>query len=352
MNIAVIGACADMVRQIAQQIVAERLLNHNERLVLVGNADGASARSAYGLAADLTDAYSEICPAIEVVLDPADIRADLIVAAAGVTPKPALVTATMSCDGLAEANVKIFHRRARAIAKNGHGHQIVICIANPVELGLAVFAQHLGRQRVMGMGSFLDSLRFRQEIAVSLGIRRQCIHAFVAGEHGSMAVPLWSDVHVYGYFEEQLSAALRGIRKGVRAENLWDTVTQAQAELASFIRDGKVHESYAVSEKYPPDVCVVTPPFVTHYSGTKTVIGTARATMEFIRTITQGADVLVSGQVALEGEAHGIHGSIGLPFVVGNRGVDRVFGMPIDDVERKLLYETAGHILERTKQHL
>ncbi len=94
-------------------------------------------------------------------------------------------------------------------------------------------------------------------------------------------------------------------------------------------------------EKYPPDVRVVTRPFVTHYSGAKTVIGTARATMEFIRTITQGADVLVSGQVALEGEAYGIHGIIGAPLVVGNRGVDRVFELPIDAAERKLLCESA-----------
>ena len=48
MNIAVIGACGDVGRQISQQIVSERILDHDERLVLVGNADGASARSAHG----------------------------------------------------------------------------------------------------------------------------------------------------------------------------------------------------------------------------------------------------------------------------------------------------------------
>ena len=341
MNIAVVGASGDVGRQIAQQIVTERLLDRGQRLVLVGNTNGASARSAYGLAADLIDAYAEICPVIEVVLDPADIRADLIVLAAGATPSMALGTAPMSRDGLAEANAKIFHRYARAIAENGHGQEIVVCVANPVELAVAIFAQHLDRQRVVGMGAFLDSLRFRQEIAASLGIRRQRIHAFVAGEHGSMAVPLWSDVHVYGYTEEQLGSALGGIRNGVRIENLWDTVARAQAELATLIRDGKVQEAYAVAGKYPPDVRVVTRPFVTHHSGAKTVNGTARATMEFIRTITQGADVLVSGQLALRGEVYGIHGTIGVPFVIGNQGVDRVFELPIDGAERSLLCESA-----------
>lgn len=352
MNIAVIGACGDVGRQIAQQIVAEQLLDRDERLVLVGNADGSSARSAYGLAADLTDAYAEIRPVIEVVLNPASIQADLIVAAAGVTARSVLGSATMSRDGLAESNARIFHRYAQAISENGHGHEIVVCIANPVELAVGIFAQHLGRSRVVGMGAFLDSLRFRQEIAASLGIRRQRIHAFVVGEHGSLAVPLWSGVHVNGYSKAGLAEALGTIRNGIHIENLWDTVAQAQAELSSLIQNGKVQEAYAVVEKYPPDVRVVTRPFVTHYSGAKTVIGTARATMEFIRTITQGADVLVSGQVALEGEAYGIQGTIGVPFVVGNRGVDRVFELPIADDERQLLRESARLCGEKIKRFL
>lgn len=352
MDIAVIGACGDVGRQIAQQIVVERLLDRDQRLILVGNSQGASARSAYGLAADLNDAYAEICPIIDVVLDPAAIRADLIVAAAGYTPKPALGSAPMNRDGLAEANAKIFQYYAKAIADNGNGHEIVVCIANPVELAVATFAMHLGRKRVVGMGAYLDSLRFRKEIAASLNIRRQHIHAFVGGEHGSMAVPLWSNVHVYGYSKDELAEALEGTRNGVSLTNLWDTIGQAQAELAALIGNGKVLEAYAVVETYPPDVRVVTRPFVTHYSGAKTVTGTARATMDFLRTITQGADVLVSGQIALEGEAYGIHGTIGVPFVVGNKGVDRVFELPIDAAERQLLCESARLCSEKIAHFL
>jgi malate dehydrogenase len=352
MNIAVLGACGDVGRQIAQQIVVERLLDRDERLVLVGNADGASSRSAFGLAADLTDAYAEIRPVIEVVLDPAAIRADLIIAAAGTTPQPSLESTPMNRDSLAESNARVFHRYAQAIAENGHGHEIVVCVANPVELAVAVFAKYLGRQRVVGMGAFLDSLRFRQEIAASLGIHRQRIHAFVAGEHGSLAVPLWSGVHVYGYSVDELAEALTGIRHGVRTEDVWAAVAEAQGKLGTLIQEGRVQEAYAIVDQYPPDVRVVTRPFVTHYSGAKTVIGTARATMEFIRTITQGADVLVSGQIALEGEAYGIHGTIGVPFVVGNRGVDRVFELPIDEIERRLLCEAARVCGEKSERYI
>ncbi len=347
MNIAVIGACGDVGRQIVQHIVVERLLECNQRLVLVGNAEGPSARSAYGLASDLTDAYAEICPTIEIVLEPSEIRADLIVVAAGQTAKPTLDSAPMTRDGLAAANAPIFERYARAIAGRGRGHEIVLCVSNPVELAVAIFAKHLGRDRVIGMGAFLDSLRFRKEIAADLGIRRQTIHAFVVGEHGTLSVPLWSGVHIFGYDAERLGRELARIRGPRPIEEFPRVVAEAQAELESLIRRGDVRGAYAAVERFPPDVRVVVRPFVTHYSGAKTVIGTGHATMEFIRTIAQGADALVSGQLAIEGEVYGIHGTIGVPFVVGNRGVDRIFELPMDDAERKLLAESARRVREK-----
>jgi len=352
MNIAVVGASGDVGRQIAQQVVVDRLLDRDERLVLVGHENGSSARSTYGLAADLLDAYSEIAPSIEVTLDPERIDADLIVVAAGVTPQTRPGEIPMSRDGLAETNASIFRTYAEAIAANGHGHELVICIGNPVELAVSLFAQHLGRDRVVGMGAFLDSLRFRQELATSLGIRRQRIHAFVAGEHGSAAVPLWSGVHIYGYSPIELSAELERLRQGVSLSRLWEVVATVQRELADLIASGHVRQAYALLEKHPPDVRAMTRPFVTHYSGAKTVVGTARATMEFLRTITQGADALVSGQIALDGDAYGIHGTVGVPFVIGNRGVDRVFELPMDDDERLLLQEAAAHIQRKISPYL
>ena len=351
MDIAVIGPCGDVGRQIVQQVVIERLLACDERLVLVGNPDGASARSAYGLVADLTDAYAEIAPNIEVVLDPSDIRADLIVVAAGGTPSLSLGTAPFSRDTLAERNAAIFEKQARAIAANGHGHEIVICIANPNELAVALFAKYLGRDRVIGMGAFLDSLRFRQELAIDLGVRRQQVHAFIAGEHGASIVPLWSNVHVFGY-EEELEGALAEIRQGVGVGKFPNVLADAQAKVEELILAGQIRDAYEAVRQYPPDVRVVVRPFVTHYSGAKTVIGTARATMEFLRTITLGADALVCGQVALDGGAYGIRGAIGVPFVVGNRGVERVFELPLTQIERRMLCESAASVNAKIKRYL
>ena len=85
MVIAVIGAGGSVGRVIAQMIVSERLLACDQRLILVGNPEGASASSLPGYAVDLMDAYAEITPQIEVVLAPEAIEADLIVMAGGAT---------------------------------------------------------------------------------------------------------------------------------------------------------------------------------------------------------------------------------------------------------------------------
>ena len=291
MDIAVIGAGGSVGRQIAQMIVSERLMDKDERLLLIGNPEGTSARSVFGFAVDLTDAYAEISPRIDVTLSPEAIRTDLIV--------------------------------------------------------MAIFAKHLGRKRVIGMGAFLDSLRFRKEIAHDLGIRRQEIHGFMLGEHGFNMVPIWSSIHVYGYKEEKLNDALKKVRKGYETQNFPNDVIQASKILKGLITEGKVHEAYRLVDEYPPDIRVALKPFVTHFSGSKTVAATAKATMELLRTMTMGNDAFISGQLNIEGEFHGIHSTVGVPFVIGNQGVEQIVEISLRDEEKELLVRSARNVKEK-----
>ena len=347
MDIAVIGAGGSVGRQIAQMIVSERLLEKDEHLLLVGNPEGKSAKSVFGFAVDLTDAYAEISPRIDVTLSPEAIRSDLIVMAGGATIPVSQKTDKIGRDYLAEKNFPIFEQFASALAKFGQGSEIVICISNPNELAVAVFAKRLGRKRVIGMGSFLDSLRFRKEIAHDLGIRRQEIHGFMLGEHGFNMVPIWSSIHIYGYKDEKLKDALRTIRKGYKAPNFPNDVILASNILKGLIAEGKVHDAYSLVDGYPPDIRVVLKPFATHFSGSKTVAGTAKATMELLRTITMGNDAFISGQLSIEGEFHGIHSTIGVPFVIGNQGVEQIVEISLEDEEKELLVQSARNVNEK-----
>ena len=228
---------------------------------------GASFKTLHGFAADLRDAYAEIYPRIEVVFDPEEIKADLIVMAGGATLVPGKSAQKLTQDFLAEQNLPVFQRYASALAKHGHGNEIVICISNPNELAVAVFAKHLDRQRVIGMGAFLDSWRFRGEIALDLNIRRQRIHGFMVGEHGANLVPLWSSVHIYGYKGEKLRDTLTKIRRGYRTANFPKDVGQALGTVKEMIGKGEIRRAYDFAASYPPDMRAALKPYITHFSG-------------------------------------------------------------------------------------
>ena len=347
MDIAVIGAGGDVGKAVCLLIVSERLLDREERLVLVGNPEGASGRSLYGFAVDLMDGFAENCPKIEVVLKPDELNADLVIMTAGATIPISDGEVHIERDFLARQNRPIFEFYAASLAKGGKGTEIVLCVSNPNELAVDIFSKHLGRKRVIGMGAFLDSLRFRREIARDLGVRRQWIHGFMVGEHGFNMVPLWSSIHVYGLTNEELQNAFIEIRQGYRTCNFTEDVEKARDRIQRFITDGKVREAYDIIDKYPPDIRVAMVPFVTHFSGAKTVVGTAKSVMELVRMVTLGSDTLISGQVSLEGEFHGIHGTIGVPFVIGNKGVDRIIEIQIDEDEKELLVQCAYEVAQK-----
>jgi malate dehydrogenase len=129
-------------------------------------------------------------------------------------------------------------------------------------------------------------------------------------------------------------------------------VNKAIHKIKAYILQCEVQTAYAMINEFPPDIRVALKPFVTHFSGAKTVLGTARATMDFIRTITQGTDALVSGQISLEGEVYGIHSTIGVPFVIGNQGVDRIFEIPISEEEKTCLMRNAEEIQKKIKSYI
>ena len=214
-----LGATGDVGRQICTQLIERRVLPATSRLQLVGRRGGVSARAAYGLRADLIDAYDEHAPLIDVALDPADVVADVVVVAAGMTT-PAAPGGTIDRSALAAANQTCRRVRPRAgrprFRARGRGGGL-----QPGRGRRGGDGTRAGRHRVIGMGAWLDTLRFRREIAVSLGLRRHRIGGFVAGQHGTDLVPLWSTVRISG-----LDAAERQVPwRGCAPAGRWTTWT-------------------------------------------------------------------------------------------------------------------------------
>ncbi|MEV7974235.1 lactate dehydrogenase [Cellulomonas sp. NPDC089187] len=346
MDVAVLGATGDVGRQVCAQVIERRVLPTTSRLQLVGRPGGSSGRASYGLRADLIDAYDEHAPLIDVALDPADVVADVIVLAAGRTA-PATAGVVTDRAALAAENQQVFASYARAIAEHGSGHEVVIVVANPVELAVATVAAELGRHRVIGMGAWLDTLRFRREIAVALGLRRHRVGGFVAGQHGDDLVPLWSTVRISGLDAEERARAVAGLRGGRSLDEFGAEISAAQAELGGLMADDP-ERAFALVESWPPDLRAVARPWLTHQSGAKTASGTAAATVDLVDTVLDGRDIVVAGQVVLDGEVtvagQPLRGVLGVPVVLGPEGWSRVILDEPAEEEARRLHTAADRI--------
>ena len=336
MDVAILGASGDCGRAIAGQLVAARLLAPTERLQLVGRRVGTSASVLHGLMSDLTDAYAEHVPYIDVALSPEEIVADLWIVSAGTTVPPKM-GGGITRASLAAANAPIFRAYAEALARYGQGTEIVIVVSNPVELGVAYFAEAIGRERVIGIGAYSDTLRFRREIAAAIGVRRQRVSGFMLGEHGDAQVPVWSSVQIHGMGADELGQTIQRLRNRAQAEEFQAICARERTTVTELLRAGKVAEAFLRVDTLSPDVRVIVKPYVTHLSGSKTVLATANVTVDLVSTLLDGREVLVAGQAMLEGDFYGMEGPLGVPVVVGAQGISRVVEIPLSDSEHAQL---------------
>ena len=320
MDIAIVGAAGACGRQLAVQLLESGALQHSGRFQLVGHHGGHSENELWGLRADLEDAFSDIAPPIEVVLDADTIDADIVVMLAG---------ATLSTDpnvvpdraALGRANAAIFRGYADALARTSGAPPIVIVQSNPVELGVQILGEAVGRHRVIGAGAWSDTLRFRQEIAGDLGTTRPAVTAPMVGQHGDHLVPLWSQVRVRGIGHDELPAKVAELRRDRDPADLPAEIVALRPQVLDLIRGGDVIRAYDLIASQPPDLRVALKPFFTHFSaGHTTEVVTAHSVADIIRAIVDGHRRVMTAQVHLEGEWLGLHGVIGAPVIVGAEG--------------------------------
>src|SRR5438876_9217893 len=81
----------------------------------------------------------------------------------------------------------------------------LVVVSNPVDVLTYLAVQRLGLawQRVIGLGTQLDTARFRSYLARRLGVPATQVQAMILGEHGDSMVPIWSSATVAGLPLEQ-----------------------------------------------------------------------------------------------------------------------------------------------------
>src|SRR5438874_8282061 len=96
----------------------------------------------------------------------------------------------------------------------------LIVVSNPVDVltYLAVQRSGLPWQRVIGLGTQLDTARFRSYLARRLKVPATQVQALILGEHGDGMVPVWSSATIAGLPLDQWPGFDENVRKEVSEE--------------------------------------------------------------------------------------------------------------------------------------
>jgi L-lactate dehydrogenase len=127
---------------------------------------------------------------------------DLFVITAGLRRKP-----DESRLDLINRNVALFQQILASIQQAGFRKDaLVFVVSNPVDILTQLAAATLGLpwQQVLGLGTMLDTARFRSLLAQELQLAPRQVSALILGEHGDTMVPIWSSATAAGVSMEKL----------------------------------------------------------------------------------------------------------------------------------------------------
>jgi L-lactate dehydrogenase len=115
---------------------------------------------------------------------------DVIIITAGLRRKP-----DESRLDLINRNVTLFRQILDSIKGVGLKKEaIVFVVSNPVDILTRLAIEHLkmDAKKVIGLGTQLDTARFRSLIANEVNLPPSQVKALIIGEHGDSMVPIWS----------------------------------------------------------------------------------------------------------------------------------------------------------------
>jgi malate dehydrogenase len=230
---------------------------------------------------------------------------DVILITAGVPRRKDPVTGKFpSRDELVKINQDVVGPLTAELAKYSP-NSVMIVVTNPLDAMCHVVKEVSGfpRERVIGQAGALDTARYKTFIAMELGVSVEDVHGIVLGGHGDEMVPLPRHTSVAGIpireliSEERLQAIIERTRKG-------------GGELVSLM--GR-------SAYYAP----------------------AAASVSMIEAILKDKKRVIACAVYLQGE-YGYHDLfIGVPCVLGAKGMERVIVMDLNDEEKAMLEVSA-----------
>ena len=228
--------------------------------------------------------------------------ADVVIVTAGVPRKPG-----MSRDDLLSINLKIM----RNVAQNLKEHcpkAFVIIISNPLDAMVYECAKLTGfpKGQVCGMAGVLDSARLQHFLADAAGVSAKDVRAMVLGGHGDDMVPILSATTINGIAVTEFLGkdVVDGIVKRTRTGG------------------GEIVKLMGTSAYYAP----------------------ASASVAMAESFLLDQKRVLPCAVYLDGEYGYKDLYMGVPVVIGGRGVEKIIELKLTDDEKTMLATSAKSV--------
>jgi malate dehydrogenase len=231
--------------------------------------------------------------------------ASVCIVTAGVPRKPG-----MSRDDLLGINLKVMEQVGNGLRKYAP-NAFVICITNPLDAMVWALQKYSGlpRNMVVGMAGVLDSARFRYFLADEFNVSVEDVTAFVLGGHGDTMVPLIRYSTVAGIPLPDL------IKMGWTTEKRLDDIVMRTrnggAEIVNLLKTGSAF-----------------------YAPASSAIAMAESFLKDKKRVLPCAAWL-SGEYGVKDMY------VGVPVVIGSKGVERVVEIDLTSGEREMFDKSA-----------
>ena len=155
---------------------------------------------------------------------------DVVVITAGLPRKPG-----MSRMDLLEVNAKIVRGVAEKVAEHSP-NAVIIIVSNPLDemTALAQLASGFPKHRVFGQAGVLDTARFTNNVATTLGVPVGSVQTLTLGSHGDTMVPVPSACFVDG-------KPLADVMDAATIDELVTRTRNGGAEVVALLKTGSAY---------------------------------------------------------------------------------------------------------------
>ena len=299
MKVSIIGA-GNVGASCAEYIAISKIANE---VILLDIKEGLSE----GKALDLTQTSSTL--GFDTVIKgvtndyKSTEESDVVVITSGIPRKPG-----MTREELIGINAGIVNSVTENILKFSP-NTIIVVVSNPMDTMtyLALKANKLEKNKVIGMGGALDSSRFKTYLSQALNKPQSDIHAMVIGGHGDTTmIPL---IRFASY-------------NGIPVTNLLSTEKQKEIISSTMVGGATLTKLLGTSAWYAPGASV----------------------SYLVDSILNNKKKIIPCSVYLDGQ-YGLKDiCIGVPCIIGKKGIEEIIDLNLNSSEKDKLQESAKAI--------